>query len=210
VDGAQSAPHTPVDVTATDADFFVFSGHKIFGPTGVGAVYGKSDRLEAARPGQGGGNMIRDVTFGRTVYHGPPQKFEAGTGSVADAVGLGAAIDYIAAIGIENIAAYERELLEYAQAELRSVSGLRLIGTAAEKASVLSFVLDGHSVEEVGQRLADEGIAVRAGHHCAQPAVRRFGLEGTVRPSIAFYNTPGEIDRLTAALRQIARNELKS
>jgi cysteine desulfurase/selenocysteine lyase len=205
VDGAQSAPHTPLDVTALDADFFVFSGHKIFGPTGIGAVYGKSEHLEAARPWQGGGNMIKDVTFERTVYHRAPQKFEAGTGSIADAVGLGAAIDYLEDIGIENIAAYEHELLEYAQAELCAIPGLRLIGTAPSKASVLSFVLDGHTVEEVGQLLSDEGIAVRAGHHCAQPAVRRFGLEGTVRPSIAFYNTPREIDTLAATIRRIAK-----
>jgi cysteine desulfurase/selenocysteine lyase len=205
VDGAQSAPHTPIGVTALDADFFVFSGHKIFGPTGIGAVYGKSEHLEAARPWQGGGNMIKDVTLGRTVYHKAPQKFEAGTGSIADAVGLGAAIDYLEDIGIENIAAYEHELLEYAQAELRAIPGLRLIGTAPSKASVLSFVLDGHSVEKVGQLLSEEGIAVRAGHHCAQPAVRRFGLEGTVRPSLAFYNTPREIDKLAATIRRIAK-----
>ncbi|MDR3224918.1 MAG: SufS family cysteine desulfurase [Clostridiales Family XIII bacterium] len=205
VDGAQSVPHAPVNVTALDADFFVFSGHKLFGPTGIGAVYGKSEYLEAAKPWQGGGNMIKDVTFERTIYHKAPQKFEAGTGNIADAVGLGAAIDYVTKIGIANIAAYEHELLEYAQTELRKIPGLRLIGTAMAKASVLSFVLEGHTPEEVGQRLSEEGIAVRAGHHCAQPILRRFGLEGTVRPSLAFYNTPHEIDLLVSAVRRIQR-----
>jgi cysteine desulfurase/selenocysteine lyase len=203
VDGAQSVSHMPVNVTALDADFFVFSGHKVFGPTGIGAVYGKKDLLDAAQPYQGGGNMIADVTFERTVYHDAPQKFEAGTGNIADAVGLGAAIDYVTRIGIANIAAWEHELLAYATAELKKINGLRLIGTARDKASVLSFVLDGHDVEEVGQRLSSEGIAVRAGHHCAQPILRRFGLEGTVRPSLAFYNTPGEVDMLAAALKQL-------
>ena len=204
IDGAQSVSHIPVDVAALDADFFVFSGHKIFGPTGIGALYGKSDVLESAQPWQGGGNMIADVTFERTIYQDPPAKFEAGTGSIADAVGLGAALDYVSEIGMDNIAAWEHELLRYGIAELQRIPGLCLIGTAAEKASVLSFVLEGRSLEEVGRHLSGRGIAVRAGHHCAQPVHRFFGIEGTVRPSLAFYNTPGEIDKLAAALREIA------
>ncbi|GHV85888.1 hypothetical protein AGMMS50230_14960 [Spirochaetia bacterium] len=203
VDGAQSVSHMPVNVSALDADLFVFSGHKVFGPTGIGALYGKSDVLEAAKPWQGGGNMIADVTFERTLYQKAPAKFEAGTGSIADAVGLGAALDYVSEIGMENIAAWEHELVEYGMQELAKVPGLHLVGTAAQKASVLSFVLDGHSNEEVGKYLNTKGIAVRAGHHCAQPVHRFFGLEGTVRPSLAFYNTFEEIDKLTAALAEM-------
>jgi cysteine desulfurase/selenocysteine lyase len=202
IDGAQSVSHIPVNLAALDADFFVFSGHKIFGPTGIGALYGKSDALEAARPYQGGGNMISDVTFERTRYQKPPAKFEAGTGNIADAAGLGAALDYVSAIGIANIAAWEHELLRYGMEKLEQIPGLRLIGTAPEKASVLSFVLEGRSLEEVGRHLSSHGIAVRAGHHCAQPVHRFFGLEGTVRPSLAFYNTPREIDKLAAVLRE--------
>ena len=205
VDGAQSVAHTPVNVSALDADFFVFSGHKVFGPTGIGAVYGKADALEAARPYQGGGNMIRDVTFEHTTYNHAPEKFEAGTGSIADAVGLGAALDYVSGVGLANIGAYEHELLDYATRELTRINGLRLIGTAREKASVLSFVLDGASVQEVGKHLSNHGIAVRAGHHCAQPILRRFGLEATVRPTLAFYNTAEEIDALVRAVRELAR-----
>jgi cysteine desulfurase/selenocysteine lyase len=205
IDGAQSVPHIPVNVAALDPDFFVFSGHKIFGPTGIGALYGKSEVLEAARPYQGGGNMIFDVSFERTLYQKPPAKFEAGTGSIADAVGLGAALDYVSEIGVQHIAAWEHELLQYGLKELAKIPGLHLIGTAAEKASVLSFVLEGRSLEEVGKHLSSRGIAVRAGHHCAQPVHRFFSLEGTVRPSIAFYNTPDEIDRLAAALRELSR-----
>jgi len=204
IDGAQSVAHTPLNVSELDADFFVFSGHKIFGPTGIGALYGKADVLEEAQPYQGGGNMIKDVTFERTVYNAPPVKFEAGTGNIADAVGLGAALDYVSGIGIANISAYEHGLLDYATGELKRINGLRLIGTAAEKASVLSFVLDGASVEQVGKHLSSRGIAVRAGHHCAQPILRRFGLEATVRPTIAFYNTAEEIDKLVSAIREIA------
>jgi cysteine desulfurase/selenocysteine lyase len=204
IDGAQSVSHLPVNISALDADFFVFSGHKIFGPTGIGALYGKSVLLEAARPWQGGGNMIADVTFERTLYQKAPAKFEAGTGNIADAVGLGAALDYVSALGIENIAAWEHELLQYGIQELAKVPGLRLVGTAAQKASVLSFVLPGRDNEEVGKFLNAKGIAVRAGHHCAQPVLRFFGLEGTVRPSLAFYNTFGEIDQLAAALKEIA------
>ncbi|MFP3091408.1 SufS family cysteine desulfurase [Treponema sp. TIM-1] len=203
VDGAQSISHIPVNVSALDADFFVFSGHKIFGPTGIGALYGKSALLEAARPYQGGGNMIADVTFERTLYQKAPAKFEAGTGNIADAVGLGAALDYVSAIGIENIAAWEHELIQYGIQELTKIPGLHIVGRAAQKTSVLSFVLDGHSNEEVGKFLNRKGIAVRAGHHCAQPVHRFYGLEGTVRPSLAFYNSFGDIDQLAAALREI-------
>jgi cysteine desulfurase/selenocysteine lyase len=205
VDGAQSVAHTPLNVSELDADFFVFSGHKIFAPTGIGAVYGKTDVLEEGKPYQGGGNMIKDVTFERTVYNPPPSKFEAGTGNIADAVGLGAALDYVTGIGLPAISTYEHELLDYATRELSRINGLRLIGTAKEKASVLSFILDGVSVEEVGKHLSSHGIAVRAGHHCAQPILRYFGLEATVRPTIAFYNTAGEIDKLVSAVWELAR-----
>jgi cysteine desulfurase/selenocysteine lyase len=200
VDGAQSVAHTHVDVQEYDCDFFVFSGHKIFAPTGVGVVYGKADVLEHMPPWQGGGNMIKDVTFEKTIYNEPPVRFEAGTGTIADAVGLGAALDYVSRLGLANIAAYEHELLDYGTEVLRRIPGLRLIGTAREKASVLSFVLDGYRTEDVGAALAREGIAVRAGHHCAQPIHRRFGIESSVRPSLAFYNTCEEIDALAAAL----------
>ncbi|MDR1932717.1 MAG: cysteine desulfurase [Spirochaetales bacterium] len=203
VDGAQAVSHMPVNVSLLDADFFVFSGHKIFGPTGIGVLYGKTDVLEEAGPYQGGGNMIADVTFERTIYQKAPVKFEAGTGNIADAVGLGAALDYVSALGMENIAAWEHELLRYAISELSGVPGLRLIGTAPDKAGVLSFVLEGRGLEEIGRHLNDRGIAVRAGHHCAQPVHRFFGLEGTVRPSLAFYNTPEEIDKLVRALYEL-------
>jgi len=204
VDGAQSVSHMRVDVQAIDADFFVFSGHKVFGPTGIGVVYGKRAILEDMPPWQGGGNMIADVTFERTVFQPPPNRFEAGTGNIADAVGLGAAIDYVNHIGIENIARYEHQLLEYATSVLQPVPGVRLVGTARDKASVLSFVLKGYETEEVGQALNEEGIAVRSGHHCAQPILRRFGLEATVRPSLAFYNTCDEVDALVAVVRRLS------
>jgi len=204
VDGAQSVSHMRVDVRDIDADFFVFSGHKIFGPTGIGAVYAKREILEDMPPYQGGGNMIRDVSFEKTVYHAPPTRFEAGTGNIADAVGLGAALDYVQRIGIENIGRYEHELLAYATQQLQPIKGVRLIGTAREKASVLSFVLDAYSTDEVGQALNQEGVAVRTGHHCAQPILRRFGLEATVRPSLAFYNTCEEVDRFIAVVQRLS------
>ena len=207
VDGAQSVSHMRVNVQAIDADFFVFSGHKIFGPTGIGAVYGKRAILEDMPPWQGGGNMIADVTFEKTVYHGAPTRFEAGTGNIADAVGLGAALDYVERIGLENIARYEHDLLVYATRGLSSVPGLTLIGTARDKASVLSFVLDGYRPDEVGKALNEEGIAVRSGHHCAQPILRRFGQEATVRPSLAFYNTCDEVDTLVAVLQRLAHGK---
>jgi cysteine desulfurase/selenocysteine lyase len=208
VDGAQSVAHTPLNVTALDADFFVFSGHKIFAPTGIGAVYGKYELLQAAKPYQGGGNMIKDVTFERTIYNPAPQKFEAGTGNIADAVGLGTALDYVSAVGLANIQMYEHELLDYATRELKKIKGLTIIGTAANKASVLSFGLDGYTTEQVGKYLNTKGIAVRAGHHCAQPVLRHFGLEATVRPTFAFYNTFGEVEKLARAIRDLVRSGL--
>jgi cysteine desulfurase/selenocysteine lyase len=204
VDGAQAVSHLRVDVRALDADFYVFSGHKVFGPTGIGVLYGKKALLDAMPPWQGGGNMIKDVTFERTEYHAAPGRFEAGTGNIADAVGLGAAVDYVERLGLEAIGFYEHQLLLYATHHLQRIPGLRLIGTAKEKASVLSFVLDGHKTEDVGAALSREGIAVRSGHHCAQPILRRFGLESTVRPSLAFYNHCGDIDALTGVLRKLA------
>ena len=210
VDGAQAVSHMPVNVQALDCDFYVFSGHKVFGPTGIGVLYGKPEVLAAMPPWQGGGNMIADVTFEKTIYQPPPARFEAGTGNIADAVGLGAAIDYVEAIGMANIAAYEHGLLVYGTERLLTVPGLTLIGTAAEKAGVLSFVLDDIPSEEVGQALDREGIAVRSGHHCAQPILRRFGLESTVRPSLAFYNTCEDIDALVAALLRLPRSSSRA
>ena len=203
VDGAQSVSHMAVDVQSIDCDFFVFSGHKVFGPTGIGVVYGKQEVLEHMAPWQGGGNMIADVTFEKTIYQAPPDRFEAGTGNIADAVGLGAALDYVEQIGMEVIARYEHDLLVYATEKMSLVPGLTFIGTAAEKASVLSFVLAGHETLDVGKALDRDGIAVRAGHHCAQPILRRFGLEATVRPSLAFYNTCADVDALVAALLRL-------
>jgi len=203
LDGAQSVSHMPVDVQQLDCDFFVFSGHKVFAPTGIGVVFGKHALLEAMPPWQGGGNMIQDVTFERTIFHGPPARFEAGTGNIADAVGLGAALDWLSRIGVDNVGRYEHELLEYATPRLATVPGLTMIGTAPGKAGVLSFVLAGQKTEEVGGMLDQEGIAVRSGHHCAQPILRRFGLEATVRASLAPYNTYEDIDALVAALHRI-------
>lgn len=203
LDGAQSVSHIRVDVQALDCDWLVFSGHKIFGPTGIGVLYGKADLLESTQPWQGGGNMIEDVTFEKTTYQPAPAKFEAGTGNIADAVGLGAALEYLTRIGIENVARYEHELLVYGTHALQAIPGVRLIGTAADKTSVLSFVLNGYSTQDVGSALNDAGIAVRSGHHCAQPILRRFGLEATVRPSLAFYNTYEEIDRLAGVVKRL-------
>ena len=204
IDGAQAVSHLRVNVQALDADFYVFSGHKIFGPTGIGVVYGKREILEHMPSYQGGGNMIEDVTFEQTRYHGPPMRFEAGTGNIADAVGLGAALDYVERVGLETIARYEHELLEYGTACLRGIPGVRLIGTAQDKTSVMSFTLAGYETHEVGKALNQEGIAVRTGHQCAQPILRRFGVEATVRPSVAFYNKFEEIDVMIAALRRLA------
>jgi cysteine desulfurase/selenocysteine lyase len=205
LDGAQAVSHMPIDVQSLDCDFYVFSGHKVFAPTGIGVLYGKPDVLAETPPWQGGGNMIVDVTFEKTTYQPPPGRFEAGTGNIADAVGLGAAIDYLDHIGMPNIARYEHELLVYATQGMLRVPGLRMIGTAKEKAGVLSFVLEGFKTEEVGAALNREGIAVRSGHHCAQPTLRRFGVETTVRPSLALYNSFEDIDALIAALFRLKR-----
>jgi SufS family cysteine desulfurase len=206
VDGAQSTPHFPVNVTLLDADFYVFSAHKVFGPTGIGALYGKAPLLEAMPPWQGGGHMIKDVRFEKTTYQHAPEKFEAGTPDIAGAVGLGAAIDYVTKLGLPAIAAYEHSLIEYATGALSTIPGLRPIGTAANKASVLAFVIPGVSNESIARHLDQHGIAVRAGHHCAQPAQRHFGLESTVRPSLAFYNTRDEVDALVRALRPLGKS----
>ncbi len=205
IDGAQSVSHLPVDVRALDADFYAFSGHKVFGPTGIGVLYGKSGILHDMPPWQGGGNMISDVTFSGTSYADPPARFEAGTAAIADAAGLGAALDYVDGLGRAGIAAYEHDLLVYATKALATVPGLRLLGTAPDKASVLSFTLAGYRPQEVGSLLNQAGIAVRAGHHCAQPILRRFGVEETVRAALAMYNTHAEIDALTAVLLRLAR-----
>jgi cysteine desulfurase/selenocysteine lyase len=203
LDGAQSVSHMRTDVQAIGCDWFVFSGHKVFAPTGIGALYGRRDVLAESPPWQGGGNMIKDVTFGHTEYQAPPTRFEAGTGNIADAVGLSAALDYVEQVGLEAIAAHEHDLLLYATHLLNQIPGLRLLGTAPEKAAVLSFVIDGLDSEAIGKALNRDGIAVRAGHHCAQPILRRFGVEASVRASLALYNTHADIDALVTSLRQI-------
>ena len=191
-----------VDVQALDCDFFVFSGHKVFAPTGIAWSMANRRSWSTCSPGRGG-NMIQDVTFEKTIYQAPPQRFEAGTGNIADAVGLGAAIDYLDRVGMANITRHEHRLLTYATEELQRISGLRIIGTAREKAGVLSFVMDGFRTEEIGDYLNRNGIAVRSGHHCAQPILRRFGLESTVRASLALYNTFEDIDALVHDLRDL-------
>ncbi|MGH9326963.1 MAG: SufS family cysteine desulfurase [Terriglobia bacterium] len=203
LDGAQAAPHMKVDVRELDCDFYAFSGHKVFGPTGIGVLYGKAALLEAMPPFHGGGDMIRSVTFEKTTYNSLPYKFEGGTPHIAGAIGLGAAIDYVMEIGMDRIAAYERELLEYATQVLGNISGLRLVGTAKEKAGVLSFLLEGIHPHDVGTILDQEGIAVRTGHHCAQPVMERFGIPATTRASLAFYNTREEIDALGAGILKV-------
>jgi cysteine desulfurase/selenocysteine lyase len=205
IDGAQSVSHMPVNMQEIGCDFFVFSGHKIFAPTGIGAVYISEGLHEILPPWQGGGNMIRNVTFEETTYSDAPAKFEAGTPNIADAVGLGAALDYVNRLGLVNTGRYEHELLEYATEHLSRIDGVRLLGGARDKVSVISFVVRDRTTEEVGRLLDQEGIAVRAGHHCAQPSLRRFGVEATVRPSFAFYNTFDEIDRMVDALKRIVR-----
>ena len=200
VDGAQAAPHLKVDVRALDCDFYAFSGHKLYGPTGIGVLYGKAELLDTMPPYQGGGDMISSVTFEKTVYNSLPYKFEAGTSNIAGGIGLGAAIDYLNQIGMENIAAYEDELLAYATEAVSRIPGLRIIGTAAKKAGVISFVMEGIHPHDVGTVLDQEGIAVRTGHHCAQPLMERFGIPATTRASFAFYNTKREIDALVAGI----------
>jgi len=200
VDGAQAAPHQAVDVRALDCDFFVFSGHKTYGPTGIGVLYGKETWLERMPPYQGGGDMIKMVTFEKTIYNDLPYKFEAGTPHIAGAIGLATALDYLDGLGLDRIAAWEHELLEYGTELLQAVPGVRLIGTARRKAAVLSFVLDGIHPHDVGTILDHEGVAVRAGHHCAMPVMDRFGVPATVRASLGLYNTPAELDTLATAV----------
>ena len=203
IDGAQAVPHLQVDVRSLDCDFYVFSGHKVFGPTGIGVLYGKEKLLEAMPPWQGGGDMIQSVTFGKTTYNDLPYKFEAGTPNIAGVIGLGAAIDYLDQIGLDAIAAHEHELLAYGTQALENISGLRLIGTAREKASVLSFVIEGVHPHDAATILDREGVAVRAGHHCAQPVMERFGVSATTRASLAFYNTTQDIDALVAGIQKV-------
>ncbi len=203
VDGAQAVPHMGVDVVDLDADFYAFSGHKLSGPTGIGVLYGKKELLEAMPPWQGGGSMILSVSWEKTTYMGIPGKFEAGTPPIAEAIGLGAAIDYLNALGLDRIAAHERELLEYATKELSQIEGLRIIGTAPDKASVLSFVLEGIHPHDVGSILDHEGVVVRAGHHCAQPVMKRFNIPATTRASFAYFNDQDDVDALVAAIRKV-------
>ena len=202
LDGAQAAPHEKIDVQALDCDFYAFSGHKLFGPTGIGALYGKQALLEDMPPYQGGGDMIKMVTFAKTLYNDLPYKFEAGTPYIAGVIGLGAAVDYVNETGMERIADYEQALLQYAAAEVGAIAGVRLIGTAKERAGALSFVVDGIHPHDLGTLLDHEGVAVRAGHHCAMPVMERFKIPATARASFAFYNTFEEVDKLTAAIRK--------
>jgi cysteine desulfurase/selenocysteine lyase len=202
IDGAQAAPHQAVDVREIGCDFYAFSGHKVYGPTGIGVLYGKEDLLDRMPPYQGGGDMIRSVTFEKTVYNDLPYKFEAGTPDIAGAIGLGAAVEYLENTGLENIAAHEGELLGYAMAALEAIGGVRVIGAARHKAAVLSFVVEGVHAHDVGTILDQEGVAVRAGHHCAQPLMARFGLAATARASFAMYNTAEDVEALARAVRK--------
>ena len=203
IDGAQAAPHMPVDVQELDADFYVFSGHKMYAPTGSGIIYGKLELLETMNPFQGGGDMIKTVTFEKTTYADPPNRFEAGTPAIASQIGLGAAIDYLNSIGREEAAAYEAELLRYATERVSAIEGVRIIGTAKNKASVVSFVIDDIHPHDIGTILDQEGIAVRAGHHCAQPVMQRFNVPATARASFSFYNTKEEIDVLARTIERV-------
>ena len=203
IDGAQAAPHIKIDVQEIDCDFYAFSGHKLFGPTGVGALYGKAKTLESMPPYQGGGDMISSVTFAKTLFNVIPYKFEAGTPNIAAGIGLGAAIDYVNQLGLDRVATYEHELLEHATGKLSALPGVRLIGTAKEKASVISFVVEGVHAHDVGTVLDQEGIAIRTGHHCAQPLMERFGVPATARASFAFYNTKEEVDALAEAINRV-------
>ncbi len=203
VDGAQSAPHMPIDVQKMDCDFFVFSGHKVYGPTGIGALYGKMDLLESMPPYQGGGDMIKSVSFEKTYYNDLPYKFEAGTPNIAGVIGLGAAIDYLNGLGLDVTKAHEDDLLEYGSQRLSNISRVRLIGTAANKASILSFVMDGVHPHDIGTILDSEGIAIRAGHHCTQPLMERLNIPATARASLAFYNTEEEIDLLVRGIDKV-------
>ena len=202
VDGAQAVPHQPVDVRDLDCDFYVFSGHKAYGPTGIGVLFGKEQWLERMAPFQGGGDMIKSVTFEKTTYNELPYKFEAGTPHIAGAIGLAAGLEYIAGLGLEQIRDYEHELLGYGTERLSAISGVRLIGTARHKAAVLSFVLDGVHAHDLGTILDQQGVAVRAGHHCAMPVMQRFGVPATTRASLAFYNTRAELETLAASIEE--------
>ena len=204
LDGAQAIPHSVVDVRDLDCDFYVFSSHKVYGPTGIGILYGKGELLEAMPPYQGGGEMIKSVTFEKTIYNVLPHKFEAGTPNIAGSIGLGAAIDYVTDLGMDRINAYEHQLLEYGTECLSKLSNLRLIGTAREKAAVLSFVMEGVHPHDIGTILDSEGVAVRTGHHCAQPVMDRFGVPATARASLAFYNTKEDIDALITAIDKVS------
>ena len=203
LDGAQAVPHMPVDVRRLDCEFYVFSGHKLFGPTGIGILYGKGEILEALPPFQGGGEMIKSVTFEKTIYNDLPYKFEAGTPHIAGAVGLGAAVDYVQALGFEGIEAHEAELLEYGARALSAIEGLRIVGTAHHKAGILSFTLENIHPHDIGTILDEQGIAVRTGHHCAQPVMQRFQIPATARASMAFYNTKHDIDALVHGLDRV-------
>ncbi|KRT69200.1 MAG: cysteine desulfurase [candidate division NC10 bacterium CSP1-5] len=203
VDGAQAVPHLQVDVRELDCDFYAFSGHKVFGPTGIGVLYGRARLLEAMPPYQGGGDMIKSVTFAKTVYNDLPFKFEAGTPHIGGVIGLGAALDYLDGVGLDRVTAYEHELLVHATEALSAIPGVRIIGTAKEKASVVSFVVDGVHAHDIGTVLDHEGIAIRAGHHCAMPVMQRFGVPATARASLAFYNTRAEVDALVRGIHKV-------
>ena len=203
VDGAQAVPHLKVDVRELDCDFYGFSGHKVFGPTGIGVLYGRARLLEAMPPYQGGGDMIKSVTFAKTVYNDLPFKFEAGTPHIGGVIGLGAALDYLDGVGLDRVTAYEHELLAHATEALSTIPGVRIIGTAKEKASVVSFVMDGVHAHDIGTVLDHEGIAIRAGHHCAMPVMQRFGVPATARASLAFYNTREEVDALVRGIHKV-------
>jgi cysteine desulfurase / selenocysteine lyase len=205
VDGAQAAPHLGVDVQELDCDFYAFSGHKMCGPTGIGVLYGRAALLEAMQPFKGGGDMIHTVTFEKTTYAPIPHKFEAGTPPIAAAIGLGAAVDYLSALGMPAIAAHEHALLRDATERLQELPGVRILGTARDKAAVLSFVLEGIHPHDVGTLLNEEGVAVRTGHHCAQPLMNRLGVAATSRASFAFYNTLAEVDALVAGIRAVQK-----
>jgi cysteine desulfurase/selenocysteine lyase len=203
IDGAQAVPHLKIDVGELGCDFYAFSGHKMYGPSGIGAVWARLEHLEAMVPYQGGGEMISSVTFARTTYNVPPHKFEAGTPNIAGAIGFGAAVDYLQSLGVENFAGHEEGLLAQATRAVGGIRGVRLLGTARHKAAVLTFVVDGVHAHDVGTILDRQGIAVRAGHHCAQPVMERFGVPAMARASLAFYNTQAEIDALVAGIHQV-------
>jgi cysteine desulfurase/selenocysteine lyase len=203
VDGAQAAPHSRIDVQALGVDFYAFSGHKVYGPSGIGVLWGRAELLEAMPPWQGGGEMIKSVSFEKTTYAGLPHRFEAGTPNIADSIALGAALEYVSKLGLDAIEAYEHELLQYATAQVAQIKGLRVIGTSPRKAGVLGFVLDGIHAADAGMILDQQGIAVRVGQHCAEPVMDFFKVQATIRASFAFYNTRAEVDALVAGIRKV-------